>query len=464
MTQQNLQLVLFSVLVAGVFAAPLPIGLVTAAGWSSGVVVVGLCLLAWSALVVSGRETVAVSLRYILGPALLYGAALSWAGLQLLPIGGLVHPLWSSTAEVVDVPVTGAVSVVPYDTVDGIARLATYATVFWLALQAGRSGAVAERLAGAVAIMVGFYVLYGLVITLPGLSWLAVYDRTVGGRFSGPFVSANNFATFAGMGLITATAVLYEGFRAAARGIDTPKERRRLKIEYVAQRGWPFVGSWILCVSGLLLSQSRAGFFATMLALALFFPLLALSQHRNRANAWAAAGFSAAAILVFVVLSGGKLLDRLDPQTLGEQSQGRSAVYSITMTAIGDAPLEGYGLGSFQEVFRMYQPPDLPGIWAMAHNTYLENALELGIPAAAALSLAIVWLAVRCFVGAFRRRSRRALPATGFAVCVLVGLHSAVDFPLQIPAIAALSALILGVSVAQSWGRDEDTRLGREPA
>ncbi|KKM69395.1 hypothetical protein LCGC14_1451270, partial [marine sediment metagenome] len=34
---------------------------------------------------------------------------------------------------------------------------------------------------------------------------------------------------------------------------------------------------------------------------------------------------------------------------------------------------------------------------------------------------------------------------------VLVGVHSMVDFSLQIPAIGATFALILGIGCAQSW-------------
>ena len=450
-------------LIAGVIAGPLAIGLVTPAGWATGVLVTALCLLGWSLAVLAGRARVAVSPRLVVVPASLYGLALLWAGLQLLPLGGLTHPLWSAAAETLDVPVPGAVSVSPHDTRDGLARLVSYAGVFWLALQAGRSGPIADRLMAVVAITVGAYTLYGLAINLPGTASLAVYARTVGGRFSGPLVNANNFATLAGIGLIAATAVLYEGVRTATRGVETAKERSRLKVEYVANRGWPYVITWVLGVSGLLLSQSRAGFLATMVALSVFFLVLALSQSRNRTNIWAAASLAAGAVAVFVVLSGGRLLDRLAPETVNAQSHGRSEVYTTTLTAIGDAPLEGYGLGSFREVFRLYQPADLPGIWAMAHNTYLENALELGVPAAAALTLAVAWLAARCLFGAFQRRNRRALPAAAFAVSVLLGLHSAVDFPLQIPAITAFFAVLLGAGVAQSWSRDEATGLA-DPA
>jgi O-antigen ligase len=89
-----------------------------------------------------------------------------------------------------------------------------------------------------------------------------------------------------------------------------------------------------------------------------------------------------------------------------------------------------------------------------AHNTYLENALELGIPAAAMLCLAIALIAVQCFLGVGRRRRDFVFPALACAVSVQVAVHSLVDFSLQIPAVAAAYALVLGLGYAQSWSSD----------
>ena len=43
------------------------------------------------------------------------------------------------------------------------------------------------------------------------------------------------------------------------------------------------------------------------------------------------------------------------------------------------------------------------------------------------------------------------------AASVLVGVHAMVDFSLQLPAVALLYALIMGVACAQSWS-SVDTR------
>ncbi len=52
-----------------------------------------------------------------------------------------------------------------------------------------------------------------------------------------------------------------------------------------------------------------------------------------------------------------------------------------------------------------------------------------------------------------RRVGHVIYPASGVGATVLVGARSLVDFGLQIPAIAATYALIMGTAVTQSWRR-----------
>jgi O-antigen ligase len=88
-----------------------------------------------------------------------------------------------------------------------------------------------------------------------------------------------------------------------------------------------------------------------------------------------------------------------------------------------------------------------------AHNTYLENALELGVPAAAVLVLAVASLGVLCAVGVVRRNRDTIYPCVGLAATALVGVHAMVDFTLQTPAVAATYFMVMGAACAQSWSR-----------
>jgi O-antigen ligase len=84
-----------------------------------------------------------------------------------------------------------------------------------------------------------------------------------------------------------------------------------------------------------------------------------------------------------------------------------------------------------------------------AHNTYLELALEGGIPVAAALTACVAALAAPCLLALWRRRSL-AFGLTGTVAAIGVGVHALFDFSLQMPAVAVSFLALLGACAAQS--------------
>ena len=68
-----------------------------------------------------------------------------------------------------------------------------------------------------------------------------------------------------------------------------------------------------------------------------------------------------------------------------------------------------------------------------------------------ALNLAIALLAAEALRGLWRRRRERTAPALGVAATALVGVHAFFDFSLQMPAVSALYAFIMGLAVAQAF-------------
>ena len=127
------------------------------------------------------------------------------------------------------------------------------------------------------------------------------------------------------------------------------------------------------------------------------------------------------------------------------------AVYANVNRAIGDNPALGFGYGTFANSYRLYDPLESGVHYDRAHNTWLENAFELGVPAALLLYLALGGLVWTCLKGVRRRHRDWVYPATGVAASVLVGLHAILDFSLQIPAVAILYACIMGIACAQSY-------------
>ena len=86
----------------------------------------------------------------------------------------------------------------------------------------------------------------------------------------------------------------------------------------------------------------------------------------------------------------------------------------------------------------------------MAHNSYLEALQGLGLIFGTLLIAAVMMLAVKCLKGATTRHAHLTPLRVAAGVCLLIGLHSLVDFSLQIQAVALTFAAILGAGVAQS--------------
>jgi O-antigen ligase len=140
-----------------------------------------------------------------------------------------------------------------------------------------------------------------------------------------------------------------------------------------------------------------------------------------------------------------KRIERTDITT-----EGRLVVYENVRHGISENPWLGFGYGTFADSFRLYDRIEAPVHFDRAHNTWLENLFELGIPQAAMLFAAIGGLAMTCMRGVRRRHRDWAYPALGAAASVLAGVHALFDFSLQIPAIAILYACILGIGCAQA--------------
>jgi O-antigen ligase len=141
----------------------------------------------------------------------------------------------------------------------------------------------------------------------------------------------------------------------------------------------------------------------------------------------------------------------------GFRDESRMAVYLMAIRSIIDAPLLGYGYGTFADVFPMFrdQSVSTSGKWTMAHNTYLEVFQGLGLFFGSMLVASVVVLILRCVKGAMTREMNETLPCVAASVAFLLGAHSLVDFSLQMQAIAITFMALLGAGVAQS----ESSRL-----
>lgn len=444
---------LFWVTVGLVVLLPLPLGAVYQWSWALMACVMGVVLATWSGRVALGLQDPAFGFRTLWPPLLLFGIVAVWIGLQAQSFtpASWHHPLWASAADALaqdGVQAGQAISLNPYDSISGLTRLLAYAAIFWIALHYSRRAVRARQILTAIVYAGLGYAIYGLVVYVSGSETILIFRKAAYlDDLTSTFVNRNSYATYAGLGLVCASGLVLVLLTQALDNGSTGRERLARAASTAIGRGWPLLLAWTVLLVALALSHSRAGFASTLLGVL----VLIMAAGFTRAVDRRLALLFAVAVIVSLVwslgLGGGELLERLMQTSLAQEE--RPLVYDRVLAAIRDAGALGTGFGTFEEAFRFYRTSDIHGYFDMAHNTYLENVLELGLPVALALFGIFVWMLVICGIGIRQRRRDAVYPCVGFAATVLVAAHSSIDFSLQIPAIAATYALIMGAACGQ---------------
>ena len=414
---------------AVVLVAVVPYGANDPAWWTALAALILPLFVAQCALL--ALRGVARPLALAVGPALLWLGVLAWGFVQTVPIApGLAHPDWARVPDV-----AGRISADPMAGGHILMRLATYGMVFWIMAAAAQNRARAVRFLQAFALVSTALALFGLGVRLVGVNPLIPGDERP--YVVSTFINRNSYATYAAFGMIVNLGVYLHLVR--EREGETEQHRRlRAFIERFFRVGWIYAFGFLLCLSALLLTESRGGFLAGMVGLAVFAAASGKAFRRNLA-------ISVPLLLLFgiyAVALSGAVVERV----FGVTQDARFLIYPEIWQGVLDRPWLGHGLGAFEEVFRRLVPLDAAvGEWEKAHNSYLENAFELGLPAAAAFYGALLWVGVMLFRGAIVKSRYRLFVTVALPVFLIGAIHSVVDFSLQMPASAAMFAALLAI-------------------
>jgi O-antigen ligase len=199
----------------------------------------------------------------------------------------------------------------------------------------------------------------------------------------------------------------------------------------------------------VILTASRGGIIATGLGVIVWGALTFGRTQRASIERRMIMILGTAVVAGVFATFGDTFFGKLAEAGLGDPS--RIEVYIITFRSILDAPLLGYGYGTFADIFPMFRDRaiDVFGVWQQAHNTYLEVFQGLGLIFGSVLVASVVLLVWKCFKGAMVRQ-QITVPCIATGVAFLVGIHAMVDFSLQMQAVALTFMAILGAGVAQS--------------
>ena len=254
-------------------------------------------------------------------------------------------------------------------------------------------------------------------------------------RLSGTFINPNHFGSL--MGLLIPLGLM---------SCTLPKVELSKKM----------VAGYVTAMMGaaLLMTYSRGAWASAAFAVILV-GLLTMKRASSLFWWWALALLATMAIVVLLVWAGEfehQLSNRADLGKISDVQTEQSRLYAWadTLNLALQAPVTGVGLGCYPWLFPSYQSVDLARHKLFyAHNDYLQTAAELGL---GGLFLQMALVGGVLMIG-FRVRGRlvnrkvKGLMTGLLAGFAGVSVHALVDFPLRIPGVGCLYALIGGLLV-----------------
>ncbi len=360
------------------------------------------------------------------------------------------HPVWERAAEALGHPIMPAVTATkaePWRALGpSLLFVLVFVRVFLLALDPDE----AELLHRIVAWTGVVYAAFGIVSILAEPTMLLWREkRAYVTNLTGTFVNRNTAATYFGTCAIVWLTMLLRRLR---HHLNVDLSWREMVAELVRNPPPRRIAlaaiGWLVTFAATIMTGSRAGSVLTLFGFGAVATLW--SSQRGTRNYLVATGIVLGLGILALEVFGGTLAGRVAARGLGDPS--RFEAYRDVLRMFPDSAWLGIGLGAFEHVFPAYRSPasTSTGVWDKAHSVPLELAVEIGLPACAVILIASALLLRALLLGCLRRRRNRFFPIAGFAVALLGGLHSLVDFSLQIPGYAVTFAAVVAVGLAQS--------------
>ncbi|WP_162708288.1 O-antigen ligase family protein [Rhizobium cremeum] len=402
-------------------------------------------------------------------------AILAWVLFQIAPLpeGWPIHPAWLEVRKL-NPEISGSISVTPGDDLGAYLKIALPFGAFMLSLLLFGTDRLAERALRLYGIVGGVVAIFSIIqFVFWPKTLLFVEKAAYLDSLTGFFVNRNTAATFFGIVSLLLFALLWRStkdvqFRRLFAALLQPGQQWHKG----SVSGWSnliYALLFVMTLLALVMTKSRAGVGATFVSLSLLGILLGATRYSRMGTAgftrrpegrllrrlWLFAGLPLVFLAILGVI-GGNVVLRADVR--GAEDPRFCALPGIAASVRDHFPWGG-GLASFQEIFPAYRNPSCGvfGVWDKAHNVYLEGTLGLGIMFPIALVIVVASLVYIFVRGIRERREYRFAGCLGLATLLLVALHSAVDFSLQIPGFALAFSLMLAPLVTISLGKSQST-------
>jgi O-antigen ligase len=342
------------------------------------------------------------------------------------------------------------VSVDPFQTKQMLLKTSFMILFCWLIFIYCNSAARIKNLIYAVICAGVFQALYASYLNLSPDVVSPIFGYKHTDRAIGTFTYSNFLANYLALCLCLGIGVLVSELkRNNGKGKNTLKQTLRAWAEILLSSKIVLRISLIIIIVALILTRSRMGNSAFFIAL-MVVSFLALFVYNNKPKAFKlliVSFFIIDLIIIGAIFDVEKVKQRISETSIA--SETRDEVVRDSIPLILDKPLLGSGGGTFYTAFPAYQSEPYSGYYDNAHNDYIQFAVELGIPATAALGLLVLYCLWLC-VATMRKRKTALFQGVAFGCAIAIIdmlLHSSVDYSLQAGANSMLFMVILCLAI-----------------
>jgi len=257
---------------------------------------------------------------------------------------------------------------------------------------------------------------------------ILLYSRQASQDVAGLFVNRNHQAALLALIFPMAAVAVSAGV-----GVGLPR-----KVE-------TFVGAFmcLVAVPLVLITGSRTGMLVAGVSLVLVFAFGLLPLKRVAIRPWVrySAAFASVGGLVWATIwvSRDLAIKRLEDNMEGL----RWPVWQSIVDMLPHYLPWGTGVGSYVEAYKVLEPDKLlrPTFSNHAHNEALEILFTAGIPGAALMLLAFVFLAVAVWRALSSSGDAALFKRLGIVAIILLAMASITDYPIRTPILSAIFAL-----------------------
>ena len=385
---------------------------------------------------------------------------LGWILFQVTPLPNALyaHPSWTEIQAMAP-DVDGVISVTPRDDLTSFLKIAMPFGIFLIGIFLFPTDKAAAGAMRVYAIAGGLIAALSILqFTLSPESLLFGSKQFYRDSLTSYFINRNTAATFFGLTSLLLVTLTWQTMAALniRRVFSALDHRMPMTAESKKQLYKSIAFSSLLTLSllALVLTKSRAGIGASMVGLLWIVFFLAV-RHRPRDASvgfgrrghfsWQRILLACGCVLVVIAFFGIGAQRMLLRAEVKGADDSRFCITSGIVSAIKDHFPIGSGLASFQEIFPGYRDSScgIQGVWDKAHSVYLEGLLSLGVMFPITFAIGLLYLVFAFVRGIRHRRQYRFAGDLGLACLILVTLHSALDFSLQIPGFAMVIAAVL---------------------